>query len=128
MLVPLTLILAVRVYRSRRIARPGGGHAAGRGPTPTCQGLDSDFYRVEALLARRGLVRPRPVPPRAWLRALERDGLLPAGSEGWEEVIELHYRARFGPRGLDPQERDRLRRAARRWAVVLGASADRPRR
>jgi transglutaminase-like putative cysteine protease len=124
MLVPLTLFLAVRVYRSRRVTRPAGT-SAGRGrPASARPGLDSDFYRVEALLARRGLVRPEPVTPRAWLRALDREGLLPPGSQDWEEVIDLHYRARFRPRGLGALERERLGRAVARWEAALAGDSE----
>jgi len=121
LLAPLSLFLAWRVYHSRRVAstprtaRAAHGRAAGR------RGLDSDFYRLEASLAARGLVRPGSLTPRAWLRDLEHGGLLPPGSEGWEEIVDLHYRLRFGPRGLEPPERQRLQQGVERWLRALAA-------
>jgi len=124
LLVPLSLFLAWRVYHSRRVARgPRSLRAAARGAT-AARGMESDFYRLEASLASRGLVRPRQATPRGWLRGLQRDGLLPPGGEGWEEIVDLHYRLRFGPRGLGPAERERLARAVERWLGVLSAAPD----
>ncbi len=128
LLLPLSLFLAWRVYRSRRVAReargaPGRATAA-RAPAPA--GTDSEFYRLEAMLARRGLVRPRECPPRAWLARLAGDGRLPPGGERWDEIVSLHYRLRFHPHGLDEAQRARLRSAVDQWLAVALARPGAP--
>ena len=61
------------------------------------------------------------------MQGLERDGLLPPGADGWREIVDLHYRLRFGQRGLAPAERERLAAAVERWLRVLATAAERAR-
>ncbi len=122
LLVPLSLFLLWRVYHSRRVARSRGARGVAARPAAARPGLESDFYRLEASLAERGLMRPPQATPRGWLQGLARDGLLPPGGEGWEEIVDLHYRLRFGPRGLAPADRERLAHAVERWLRALAAA------
>jgi transglutaminase-like putative cysteine protease len=115
LLLPLGLFLAWRIYRSRRVGRPDRAPRPRPAQPRAWPGADSDFYRLESFLAERGLVRPASRPPRAWLDKLARDGQLPASAQGWEEIVALHYRLRFAPRGLDDGQRGQLARAVQRW-------------
>jgi len=68
-------------------------------------GLDSAFYRLEKALAARGLPRQPSEALSDWLeRALEDSALAP-----WRpplrELLRLHYRYRFDPRGLTETEK-----------------------
>ncbi|MCX8155416.1 MAG: hypothetical protein N3J91_02990 [Verrucomicrobiae bacterium] len=59
---------------------------------------------------------------RLWLERIAPQ--LPAGLPAWEPVVRLHYRLRFDPRGLTPEERERLRRESA--ALLAGLAAARP--
>jgi len=122
LLAPLAAFLAWRVYRSRRVGRERKRLVGGNLPPVPTQGLDSAFYRVEAMLAERGLQRPCECTPRAWLARLARDGRLPPGGEDWSEIVALHYRLRFGPGAADTAARSTLERAVRVWLERAGAS------
>jgi hypothetical protein len=81
-------------------------------------GLDSEFYLV---LERLGAAAPRQSGEAlaAWMARLERDGL-PAGQvEPVRSMLHLHYRYRFDPQGITPQERAALRQHAQRFLVSL---------
>jgi protein-glutamine gamma-glutamyltransferase len=65
-------------------------------------GKDSEFYAVAEALARQFRPRAPHEPLRAWMRDIG------AGKPALE-LLELHYRYRFDPRGLAPGERARLR-------------------
>lgn len=72
-------------------------------------GLDSEYYELEERLGKSGHERREYETPEQWLRRLKKDGVehpsLPA-------LVELHYRYRFDPQGLEAGERKRLRELA----------------
>jgi protein-glutamine gamma-glutamyltransferase len=71
-------------------------------------GLDSEFYLLEKQLAGRGVPRLRGEPLSVWLaRTLEEPALADL-QVPLSELLQLHYRHRFDPRGLDTQERETL--------------------
>ncbi|HYV29607.1 MAG TPA: DUF4129 domain-containing protein, partial [Candidatus Binatia bacterium] len=49
----------------------------------------------------------------AWLARAEQAGL--AGSEELRGLLNLHYRLRFDPAGLNPEERTRLKLQVTSW-------------
>jgi protein-glutamine gamma-glutamyltransferase len=76
-------------------------------------GLDSEFYALERKLAQRGVPRPPNEPLSDWLaRALENPALYDL-REPLTELLRLHYRYRFDPRGLNDKERELMTRKAR---------------
>ncbi len=81
----------------------------------------SAFYRIEAMLAERGLSRPNHEPLTLWLaRIAPQLGEEAAG--GLARIVALHYRCRFGPQCLQSELRDDLRSASREWIERFGAS------
>jgi transglutaminase-like putative cysteine protease len=71
-------------------------------------GHDSEFYALEAALARRFVPRPAGEPLAAWLHRLSApSGLDPALLR---RLLDLHYRLRFHPVGLTGSEREELKR------------------
>jgi hypothetical protein len=115
-LLPLGLILAWRVAKSRRVNRARNASVRTAKPTGVVpRGTDSEFYRIEEKLRELGLQRPRHCSPRTWLSELARQGQLPAGTQHFEELISLHYRLRFAARGLDAGQRRRLVQGVERW-------------
>jgi len=124
--------LAWRIMRrpSRRTAaRPDGARSAAN-----VQGADSEFYRIEKLLAARGLGRYPAEPVSAWLARLERigvaDGTGGAARGRGEPLIKelraiagLHYRLRFDPVPMTDDQRTELRLRSERWLQAVQAVA-----
>lgn len=77
-------------------------------------GADSEFYRIEAQLTRAGCARAPHESLSAWLARIGGDhaniNVAPL-----QELLRLHYRYRFDPRGLTAQERETLAAQAQRW-------------
>jgi hypothetical protein len=82
-------------------------------------GLDSDFYRLEAQLARRGVTRGAAEPLGDWLQRVLMTPDLVSLRTPLEEVLRLHYRHRFDPIGLDTGDRESLRRETGRCLEIL---------
>ena len=71
-------------------------------------GHDSTFYRLEKALATRGLPRQPQESLSDWLeRALAEPALAGLRAPLWE-LLELHYRYRFDPQGLDDAQKQSL--------------------
>lgn len=101
-LLPLAAFLAWRLRVRVRLAKA----AKAALPVPS-QGLDSEFFRVEKALAKRGLGRMAWEPGADWLKRV--------GAEDLRPLLALHNRHRFDPQGLAPDERERLRAGVRDW-------------
>lgn len=101
-LLATRFIWEARRRRRRSSARTGAGDALQR------RGLDSEFYAVEKRLAQVGLARAPHEPLTLWLQRIGPQ--LPPELPPWEPVVRLHYRLRFDPLRLAPEERQRLRR------------------
>jgi protein-glutamine gamma-glutamyltransferase len=113
LVVPLVIILIWRVL-SRNPLAAGRAAAATRSVTRGRRGLDSEFYQIEKVLARRGYARAAHEPLSAWLARLARErsdiAIAPL-----IELLRLHYRLRFDPHGLTDDERALLRTRVREW-------------
>jgi hypothetical protein len=76
-------------------------------------GLDSELFLVERVLQKRGLSREAEETTAALMRralatkVMELEPLLPA--------VNLHYRYRFDPEGLAPEDRQQLSQTVHRW-------------
>jgi transglutaminase-like putative cysteine protease len=111
LLIPLTALLAWRLWARRRVSVAAPVTAA---PTPRL-GEDSEFYAVECRLRALGFARAPAEPLSCWLtRVVE---ATPPGvtTEALPALLALHYRHRFDPDGLPDAERGRLRAGAERW-------------
>jgi protein-glutamine gamma-glutamyltransferase len=106
LLVPLFGFLAWRLYGKRRVAR-AAAIRPDAAPSASHPGADSEFYLVEARLARLGLGRQPWEPVPRWVARV--------GADGLAELAALHARFRFDPRGLSAIEREALRAAAGAW-------------
>lgn len=93
----LVAILAWRLLRGKRVLRPGGRAVAAR----RYPGMDSEFYELT-----------RDLPARAEGETLE--AWLERVAPGrYDEALRLHQRYRFDPRGLELEDRARLRELCR---------------
>jgi len=105
LLIPLVLLLVWRLYSRRRVGR--GATAPPPAPTFVRPGQDSEFYLIEQRLQVAGLGREAAEPPSAWIERIRATDLAP--------ILDLHYRYRFDPTGLDPSERSALRAQSETW-------------
>ena len=113
LIVPLVVILIWRLLLRNPLA---AARAASAAPVVarTRPGVDSEFYQIEAALARGGHARGAHEPLSAWLARLARDRADIAVAP-LAELLRLHYRYRFDPQGLDAGERAMLSAHARDW-------------
>jgi hypothetical protein len=110
-LVPvLALLLYQIIFRSRRRRQPQG--QAEPGATVLWPGLDSEFYQIELKLAERDARRRPSEPLSPWLRRASTDPALADLRSRLLELLNLHYRYRFDPQGLNQGDRETLRREA----------------
>jgi len=104
----LALLLYQIIFRSRRQRRPRNPDEVGaRTPWP---GRDSEFYQVERRLLERGAARLPGEPLSAWLLRVSTDPALAGVRNRLRELLQLHYRYRFDPEGLNQTDREALRR------------------
>jgi protein-glutamine gamma-glutamyltransferase len=101
LILPLVAILVWRIFfRKNRVQTGDAGKQKFNWP-----GLDSEYYELEARLAASGHERQPHETPTQFLQRLRRDGIdhpsLPA-------LIDLHYRYRFDPRGIEQTDRKQL--------------------
>jgi len=116
LVVPLVAVLAWRVHRAGGFVRR---HAAvAHIDERTRQGADSPFYRIEAHLAALGCARMPHEPSGEWIDRAAR-ALIGLEVEPLRRLLELHYRYRFDPEGLDDSGRDALAAGVTQW---LGAA------
>jgi hypothetical protein len=126
--MPILLLLIWQIFVSSRRKRQRA-RAKGLVAGVSIPGLDSDFYRVEKELARRGVARLPAESLGRWARRAVRDPVLACNSEKFQRLLALHCRYRFDPHGLTAIERESLRAEAssclddmasrrRRWSFL----------
>lgn len=107
-LIPMLSLLLYQIVFRRRQRRSS---TASDG-SPIWPGLDSEFYSLERKLAARGLGRLSSEPLSHWLGRV-RESQVPAELvDRLEQLLRLHYRYRFDPKGLDSAQRETLKRNA----------------
>jgi hypothetical protein len=106
LLVPLVLLLIWRLYSRRRVGR-GAVVAAPAGGTIIRPGQDSEFYLIEQRLESEGRGRRPWEPAAVWIQRIHATDLGP--------IVELHYRYRFDPAGLEATARVALKTDAETW-------------
>jgi protein-glutamine gamma-glutamyltransferase len=110
-LLPVLALLLLQIVRQRR-RRRGDKNAAARRAVEW-PGLDSEFYEIEKLLAQRGLPRGRNEALADWLERAAADPSLADLKSPLRDLLRLHYRYRFDPKGLSAADREELRSVAR---------------
>lgn len=102
----LGALVAYRVLR-----RQGASRVAPQGAPRTgaaYPGADSEFAAIAARLEREDTPRRQGETLLRWLTRIRR-------SQELQGALRLHYRYRFDPAGLRPDEREALRETAARW-------------
>jgi protein-glutamine gamma-glutamyltransferase len=85
-------------------------------------GTDSEFYELERALVQRGATRHPSEPLSDWLRRTATTPDMAALNEALGEILHLHYRYRFDPRGLSADHRERLRREVAACMTFLASA------
>ena len=118
-LVPLLLLLLFQIFfrQKRRRYRQAAG---AMDISIVWPGLDSEFYAIEKKLAARGVPRQVNEPLTDWLERATHNPALKPLRKPLRELLRLHYRCRFDPRGLNAEDREALRRGARKVLNSLG--------
>jgi len=109
---PLLVFLLYRLLRRKPGER---AHAGSKRPdrTPTRLGLDSEFYLIETRLAEIGLLRLAGETQSHFLERALHDPRVAALRDALPALLRAHYRLRFDPLGLSPEERETLRQRVR---------------
>jgi hypothetical protein len=118
-LIPVLALLLYQIFfrrgrGRRRRAKTGDSAAAVSRP-----GLDSEFYLIERKLAARGVPRQPGEALSGWLGRALADPALAGLREPMRELLPLHYRHRFDPRGLSGPGRETLARGAKTCLETL---------
>lgn len=116
---PMLLFLLYRLVR-RKPGQRSRMKAAAEAETLARLGLDSEFYLVEKKLAQFGFVRPPGETLGQFLERALRDARVAAFSDALMALLRVHYRLRFDPLGLIPEEREALRVRVRETLERLG--------
>lgn len=106
LILPLAGILVWRIFFQKNRVRS----TSAKKEKFNWPGLDSEFYALEARLAAAGHERFPHETPEQWLRRLRAEGV---DHPDLSALIDLHYRYRFDPRGLEKTDRKRLRELAK---------------
>jgi hypothetical protein len=113
LLIPLILLLSRRLYSRTRIRRlETEEQKEARGAFKP--GADSEFYLIEKRLMELGYARHPWETLSAWLERIEP----PCSSVPTEllpSILALHYRYRFDPKGITPEERLALKATVESW-------------
>jgi len=80
---------------------------------------DYEFYLIENKLHELGLSRHPSESLKKWINRLKAE--LPSSDliEDLALIIELHYRDRYDPQGIEDSERARLKSAIQAWLIVF---------
>ncbi len=104
----LAVLIAVFSWRLVRIKRASQQPASAAGARRSFGGADSEFYAVEKTFATKYGARAPDEPLARWLARVANQ-LGAAQQRSAADALALHYRYRFDPAGLAPQERGALR-------------------
>lgn len=90
---------------------------------PALPGIDSEFYQIEQIFKQLKLRRRPTENLQHWLERLT-EKLSIAQVEALKPIIQLHYRYRFDPEGIDAAERNQLRSLSQSWLDSYRVSQD----
>lgn len=109
-----------RLYR--RLHPHSSVHAARRRYPLQPSMPEPTFYLIEQRLADWNLRRDVAESPKRWILRLQQQ--LPTSQiEELQQIVDLHYRYRFDPQGIDPEDQTKLQALIQAW---LNAYRQRP--
>lgn len=106
--IPLLIVSLWRLFSGKQWKRLRQGATS-----PAIQfgypGLDSELYELEKALVQEGVVRNPSENLSSWLRRCQALPIASSLGPSLETLLQLHYRYRFDPIGLNSSEREALR-------------------
>ena len=109
LLIPLLALLVWRLSERRRVRR-GTAELHGIPGRRQGSGLDSEFLALIKQLEAQGYALQQGEPIGAWLHRLARNPHSNAIVAPLRRLLTLHYRYRFDPHGLNPEQRETLKK------------------
>jgi hypothetical protein len=113
--VPLIFIMARRLHLKRRVRHFRPEKPTQTDTATTMSGTASEFYLIEQALINSGFVRHRTETLRDWIARLPESRLTTHLIGDLKTILNLHYRYRFDPKGIDVTERELLKSGIRTW-------------
>ena len=107
-LVPVMAVLVYYIIFQRRTKSLSSKKFAAAEASVVWPGHDSAFYRLEKKLAARDLPRQPNEPLSDWLERALNEPAFARLREPLQELLQLHYRYRFDPNGLNDREKKSL--------------------
>ena len=115
LILPLVFIVVRRIFRIKRSQRHDAGKPAGAGAATLAAGSDSEFYSIEKTLNSSGFWRHPSETLQNWIKRLQKDRSAPQRLNKLGAILNLHYRYRFDPQGINATERAALKSDAHAW-------------
>jgi hypothetical protein len=119
--IPAMMFLLYQIIFRRGRSRRKQSWRQKNPETHSWPGLDSEFYELESRLASRGVPRQSGETITDWLVRILAENSLRGLRAPVQEALQLHYRHRFDPKGLEPGGRELLKQKVR---VVLKSLAE----
>lgn len=104
-LSPVIVVLLYYIFFQRRAKKRAAVAKTGPEAPVIWPGHDSAFYRLEKMLAARGLPRQPQETLSDWLERALAEPALAGLRIPLRDLLQLHYRYRFDPRGLEDGEK-----------------------
>jgi len=114
MLMPLGVFLGWRLYFKERIRRARSKKGRGS-PASGGSACDTSFSRIIAYLAGLGLPRRPGETLNQWIRRVTDGDDFATDKDDLQTALAFHYRARFDPQGLMPDEQERAQSTVSEW-------------
>lgn len=118
-LIPVLFVLLWHIIFRRRKTQTVNAGKNKSADEMLWPGLDSEFYELEKKLSARGVPRQSSESLSDWLERALAEPSLKALREPIRNLLLLHYRHRFDPPGLTPEQREQLRQEARACLEAL---------
>ena len=102
---PLLIIFLIRFVHRRRTVVMADHRSKGNQAEPQINGLNSPYYALQSSFARNGWPRHVWEPAGEWVTRLANTGLNARILSDLDKLVRQHYRLRFHPQGLTPDEK-----------------------
>ena len=114
LVIPLLFIPLRRLFRRKKLLRADAGSPA-QDTLYSPSGSDSEFYLIEQALNKSGYVRHPSDTLQNWITKLQNHRRQISWLKDLGSLLELHYRYRFDPNGIQPAERAALKSGVQAW-------------
>ena len=120
--IPLGVLLGWRLYSKHSIRRTQSKKSRSP-PVTDGPGSDSAFYRIVKHLARSGLPCRPGETLNQWIHRITDGDDAAMDKDALRTALDFHYRHRFDPQGLTPEQRERLHSTVSEWMASRSSAA-----